>query len=158
MVYNIKSNTFYSLKYANKFPLTPLHYDVVYNSAKDTIDVYGFVNGNSYQKEKRISSLDLGSLKWMEPKLSNWLPEHCHSNTLFLEGIEFPVIFGGYGSLKYFDKFITYEPVNEEWRDVDFSGDLIAPRFLASLSQKVGQKFYLFGGFEMSQEIKNLVA
>lgn len=147
LIYNIESNTFYSLKYANEFPLTPLHNDVAHNPIKGKIDAYGFINGSGDEMDKRIASLDLKSLKWMEPKLSNRLSEHCHHNSMVIEGVDYPVIFGGYGSLKYYSKFISYNPLEEKWQDVRFSGDSISPRFLASISQKVDQKYYLFGGF-----------
>jgi DNA-binding SARP family transcriptional activator len=147
LVYNIQNNSFSTLKYSNKFPLPHMHYDVAYNPQKGTIDAYVFNEGVRKVHKDWITSLDLVTLKWQKPHLSNLQPKHWHHNNLFIDGYNYPVIFGGYGQLKYFNQFITYNPDSLLWQNINFSGVSIPPRFLASLSQKVGHNYYLYGGF-----------
>lgn len=147
VVYNILKDTLSILKYANTFPLPHNHYDVAFNPIKGQIDAYVFNEAVYGDSGKWFSVLDLTTLKWDEPERVAVAPKHWHHNQLFVDGYRHPVIFGGYGQMRYFDHFETFNADSASWVNVSFTGDSIAPRFLASLSQKVNDKYYLFGGF-----------
>lgn len=76
---------------------------------------------------------------------------HRHQNTL-LHNRDFSQIYqyGGYGNFHYSDRFTRWDADSLKWRDVDFSGDKISPRFYGSAGcYSEGENDYalIYGGY-----------
>lgn len=57
------------------------------------------------------------------------------------------VLFGGYGNRRYYNDFITFDVATSRWDTIPFTGDVISPRFFASMCVSPdGNSLYIYGG------------
>ncbi len=80
-----------------------------------------------------------------------------HHNTFLGENNEL-YVFGGYGNHSYSNKIIKYEPENDKWMEVEFSGDKIHPRYFSAAGQGVfpSQVFIMGGELGMNRVNRNM--
>ena len=156
IIYDISSGSIYSKKYRSSFPLIPDQYNSEYNRQRKKLDFYVLDNRAYIMKKERVASLDPATMEWENIRLSARYPRYWHHNTLYVNGIRYPVVFGGYGQFMYFNHFLTYDEPSETWKELEFTGDQIPPRFFSSISQEVNGFYYMFGGYgnpEKKQEL-----
>ncbi|WP_421919082.1 hypothetical protein [Marinifilum sp.] len=105
----------------------------------------------SYSFNKNIiSTYDSIRNKWNNniKFTDNDIPKLWHHNKLLHPITGNITCFGGYGYYSYFNDILSFNPEQNSWEKIEFIGDTIQPRYLASIgkSEKDKNSVFLFGG------------
>lgn len=91
----------------------------------------------------------------LDPENHTWKPVTRDDTSLQMHhhcGLYDPIrnrllFFGGYGNRQYYNHFVAYDLVHSRWDTLAASGDVIPPRFFASMAATPDHKYaYIYGG------------
>ena len=124
------------------FPCFEKAQQIIYNEN-------GGITSYSFNKN-RISIFDTINNRWnndIECTMHD-APKLWHHNKLLHPTTKNITVIGGYGYYSYFNDVLSFDNQTESWNKIQFSGDTIPPRYLASLgqSERDMNNFFLFGG------------
>ncbi|NOU60781.1 hypothetical protein [Marinifilum caeruleilacunae] len=112
-------------------------------------DKNGNISTYSFNKNL-ISTLDTNTNTWSRNVESSVhdAPRFWHHNKLLHPETGKITTIGGYGYYSYFNDILSFDTEQNSWNKIEFSGDTIQPRYLASLgkSEKNPNTVFLFGG------------
>lgn len=145
LFYDTDTREITSEKYMNKCPIQ-------INLGTNFIDsengrIYVYEVTSSSEAGTTIASLDLNTFQWTALS-TDILPTqlHHHSNYYDNEKRAY-TIFGGFGNLRYNDRFYSYMPDINSWDTLNIVGDVITPRYFSSMGSSPNKEtLYIFGG------------
>jgi len=143
-IYNIRSGITKTMPYANKSHWFGKIGTNFIDTAQNKIYVYDLYARGA---ETRISCLDLNDLRWSVVKVPSFSnPLHHHSGYFDSKRQEY-LVFGGFGDKHYSNDFYRYSIQSEKWERVEFSGDVISPRYFSAMGfDRKHNSLYVFGG------------
>ncbi len=140
-------NAKHSLKkpYANSLPVHMLLGTSFINGADGKL--YAYEINNLPINSLTMAALDLSTLLWQPVGRAFTKVQLHHHNGLWDNHRNRYMVFGGFGSRSYSDKFLTYNQISDRWDTLQFKGDKLTPRFFSSMApSKQGNYLYIYGG------------
>ncbi len=134
-----------SFGYENKLPISRL---ILARSGWDSLrqQLWVYEANNLPIGDTTIALLDIEKKRWT-PIGTAYLPEQRHHHNLIQQDSSW-ILFGGYGSFRYFNGFYRYDSTTDRWQQLPMQGDSIDPRFFAAMGPTGRDgEFLLFGGF-----------
>ena len=118
--------------------------EAVYDRERDCIYYYNLINDGSFARPF-MDILDCNGkvLSKEKVRFSNAL--HHHAYAFYPENRKL-YIFGGYGNYSYSDRIFCYDFDNNDWQQVDYTGDHIPARMHTVSSVTKDGKMLIFGG------------
>lgn len=147
VVYNVRSQNFKTIKYASKCPVELVVGTSFIDPSSDRLYVYETHHVNPYHGPS-VASLDLNTYTW-EIHSDYQLDTELHHHGYFYNPTERKfTIFGGYGQMRYSDKFYSYDLNGAKWKmENNLKGETIYPRYFLSIGYlKEHNTAYIFGG------------
>ncbi|MDL2322546.1 DNA-binding transcriptional activator [Bacteroidales bacterium OttesenSCG-928-A17] len=144
-IYNTHTKEITVHKYANECKMTMRLGTNFIDSVNDRLYIYEVADPPV--GDITIAYLDLHNFEWTTVT-SETLPMqlHHHSNNINSEEGRY-MIFGGFGSSSYFNKFYSFDLQSNHWEEHKFRGDAITPRYFTSMGYNGADGcLYLFGG------------
>lgn len=147
IIYNVKTKEIKSIKYSKPCPL-----DLVigmnfidYNANK--LYIYETHHTGSYDGPSLVS-LDLKTYTWKIESHFQLDKELHHHGYFYNASKSKYTIFGGYGRMRYSDKFYSYQLDSAVWKTEDYTtGAPLFPRYFLSMGlDSSNQNVYIFGG------------
>lgn len=113
------------------------------DESEEKLYVYELNNINQHT----MAALDLSTGIWNKVS-SLWIERQLHHHAGFYDPNHHSyTVFGGYGSRRYSDTFLTYDIQQDSWDTLAVSGDKITPRYFSGLAVTPNHKqLYLYGG------------
>lgn len=147
LVYNVKSQKSKTIKYTSRCPVDLVVGTSFIDQASNKLYIYEMHHVNPYDGPS-VASLDLDTYTW---KVENYdqLDNELHHHGYFYNPTDRKfTIFGGYGQMRYSDKFYSYDLDVARWTEEgDFKGEAIYPRYFLSIGYlKERNIAYIFGG------------
>lgn len=150
-IYNQDSITTYDLheQRADQFPYAPgigklptrLGMNLT-NEIQGSVYAYELNSGDTYITQMNPEAHTWKKITQESPALQ--MHHHCGVCDPMRERLLF---FGGYGNRQYYNHFITYDFAQSRWDTLACSGDVITPRFFASMAVTSDYKYaYIYGG------------
>lgn len=140
-MFDMGKNTFAKKAYANSLSV-PVRLGSSF-FANNKLFVYE-VNDVPYNSPT-IASIDLNSYKWQNNSFLRLGQQRHHHNAYLNDENQQLIIFGGFGNNRLSNSFNTYNIPTNSWSTLDFTGDVITPRFFAGMGS-LNDKLILFGG------------
>ncbi|MCI1681041.1 MAG: hypothetical protein LKI39_00610 [Bacteroides sp.] len=140
-------NAKHSLKkpYANSMPVHMLLGTSFINGADGKL--YAYEINNLPINSLTMAALDLSTLLWQPVGRAFTKVQLHHHNGLWDNHRNRYMVFGGFGSRSYSNKFLTYNQISDRWDTLQFKGDKLTPRFFSSMTpSKQGNYLYIYGG------------
>lgn len=143
--YQVDNKRLSSHAYANPMPVQMLLGTNFIDTKTNTL--YAYEINNLPKTAITIGALDIGTLTWQPVgKAYTYTQLHHHNGFLDQKRNRY-LVFGGFGSKQYSNKFITYNSLADRWDTLQFKGDNIAPRFNSSMAAtRQGDHLYIYGG------------
>lgn len=141
--YDVMSGIFSGTPYQNKLPV-PLFLGMnFWNKEQNELFAYELNNIG----KPTMAALNLSTTEWKEIS-SLYIPMQLHHHSGFYNPEKQTyTIFGGYGSRRYSNSFLTYSLQHNRWDTLHISGDRIEPRYFSGMAVTPDHKrLYLYGG------------
>lgn len=139
--YDIVKNTFEKKAYTNKLPVQIRLGTSFFSQGK----LFVYEVNNTPDECPTIASLDLSSYTWENNSALRLDQQLHHHNAYFNPLNQQLLIFGGFGNNRLSNTFYKYNLAENSWNKLDFTGDVITPRFFAGMGIQ-NNKLLLFGG------------
>jgi two-component SAPR family response regulator len=147
LIYNIVSGQREVKVFEEKCPVN-LKLGTNFIDTKDNkLYVYEVYHNNTLN-EITAASLNLNTYRWTAES-SDKLPTQLHHHvSRFDSAARRYTIFGGFGNMRYSNRFHSYDLNSKSWQsDLTFDGDSIYPRYFSSLGYlEKTNSMYIFGG------------
>ena len=139
--YDIVKSTFEKKAYTNRLPVSiRLGASFFLDGKLFVYEVNNVPNGSP-----TMSSLDLTTYTWKE-KSNLTLDQQLHHHNAYLNPeTKQLLLFGGFGNNRLSNSFYNYDIAENSWNKLNFTGDVITPRFFAGMG-KQNDQLLLFGG------------
>jgi two-component SAPR family response regulator len=147
LVYNVRSQNSKTIKYTSRCPIDLVVGTSFIDQTSNKLYVYEIHHVNPYDGPS-VASLDLDTYTW-KVESSDLLNKELHHHGYFYNPTDRKfTIFGGYGQMRYSDKFYSYDLNTAQWKmEGNFKGELIYPRYFLSIGYlKEHNTAYIFGG------------
>ncbi len=147
LIYNVKTQESKTIRYPSKCPVDLVVGTNFIDPSHNKLYVYETHHVDPYTGPS-VASLDLDTYTWKiesYDQLNNEL--HHHGYFYNPQNRQF-TIFGGYGQMRYSDKFYHYDIDSGSWKmATDFKEKVIYPRYFLSIGYlKEHNTAYIFGG------------
>ena len=146
-LFTYQANTKHSLKkpYANRMPVHMLLGTSFLNETDGRL--YAYEINNLPINSLTMAALDMSTLLWQPVGKAFTKVQLHHHNGLWDSHQNRYIVFGGFGSRSYSNKFLTYNQILDRWDTLQFKGDKLTPRFFSSMApSKKGNYLYIYGG------------
>lgn len=142
-IYSLPTGKLTGTTYQNPLPV-PLFLGMNFlDKDEEKLYVYELNNIN----RNTIAALDLSTNTW-ENVSALWIERQLHHHAGFYDPNHHTyTVFGGYGSRRYSNTFLTYDIRQDRWDTLSVSGDKITPRYFSGLAVTPNHtQLYLYGG------------
>lgn len=144
-VYQVNAKRSLKRPYANRMPLQMLLGTSFINGTDGKL--YAYEINNLPTNSLTMAALDMSTLLWQPVGKAFTKVQLHHHNGLWDSHKNRYMVFGGFGSRSYSNKFLTYNQILDRWDTIHFKGDNLTPRFFSSIaSSRQGNCLYIYGG------------
>jgi len=147
LIYNTKTLESKTVKYPSPCPVDLVVGTNFIDPIQNKLYVYETHHVDPYTGPS-VASLDLDTYIWKEESHDQLNNELHHHGYFYNPGDRQFTIFGGYGQMRYSNKFYSYDLNTGHWQmSHDFKGTTIYPRYFLSIGYlKTQHTAYIFGG------------
>jgi len=122
--------------------------EAIYDSTRNCCYVYTF-DDTIHSREPSFATINFNS---HPPSITSGyatINNRLHHHNVFLSKDDQELyIFGGYGKYMYSDAIYKFNPINDRWDSLAFTGDTIYPRFFAAAGKgPEANDILIFGGY-----------
>lgn len=143
--YNYKSESTSGVNFKNKLSISMRLGNSLFDSYTNKLYVYELYDippGTSSIVEIDVENPN----NWKSISTLERSKQTHHHNALFNEKDKKMIFFGGYGYFRFSNEFNLYNVETNNWEVLNFSGDIIDPRFFSGIVKLNENKALLFGG------------
>ena len=145
---NPQNNQIQYTAYKNKMPVKMVLGKSIFNAKEKMCYVYELYGVSKDSPTVAGLNLTENNLSWKVTGKAKWPNQLHHHNTFYdANGKDF-YLFGGYGVFNYYNDFLKYNQKTDNWEKMNFSGDIISPRFFSATGPSNNpDEILLFGGY-----------
>jgi len=140
--FDLKTNTIATIKGVKGLPILEKSQQIIYGINSQLI-TYSFNENSTTKFSTATNSWDQSSSRKTDDTPKFW----HHNKTIHPISKEITTLFG-YGFYSYSNLIQSFDETKKEWKALEFSGDVIEPRYLSSfgIGKQDSTIGYLFGG------------